>query len=192
MTLAFLAIKGTIGLRVPAIDELTGLDITEHGLPSAYADFVTTIQSVGPSPEEYIPPVSPDPIKEIKFTDLRADKSSSIFQITIITRPAQFAVLDTALQEIGIPGLTVTDVKGYGTQKGHFAEQYRGDEIETQLVPKIKVDAVVSNIKVEDVVNAAAKALHTGTIGDGKIFITDVLESVRISSGVIGSEAIGD
>ncbi|MFR4251417.1 MAG: ammonium transporter [Christensenellales bacterium] len=183
MTIVFTIIKKTIGLRVSAEEEIVGLDIKEHGLASSYADFMpTTGAGAGvASMEQAVPvehvathPVSPD----LKMTKL-----------AIITNPNQFEPLNAALNAIGVTGMTVTQVMGCGVQHGH-GEFYRGVEVEMSLLPKIKVEVVVSTVPVETVIKAAKSVLFTGHIGDGKIFVYDVENVVKIRTGEEGPAAL--
>ncbi|MDR1797180.1 MAG: P-II family nitrogen regulator [Clostridiales Family XIII bacterium] len=109
-----------------------------------------------------------------------------------MTRPSSFEALDAAMQEIGITGMTVTNIMGYGMQKGHATEYYRGVEIEPHLLPKVRAEVVVSKIPVETVVEAAKKALYTGNFGDGKIFLYDVENVIKIRTGEEGYDALQD
>ncbi|MDR1778764.1 MAG: ammonium transporter [Clostridiales Family XIII bacterium] len=205
MFITFFLIKKTIGLRVSAEEEIQGLDVSEHGLPSAYADFVYSVQSVGATgtdsvPTEAIPAPGSVPPKapSVTVTDTRRpasvrDPNAPKFTwVSIITRPSGFEALDAAMQEIGITGMTVSNIMGYGMQKGHDKEYYRGVQIEPHLLPKIRVEIVVSKIPVETVVEAAKKALYTGNFGDGKIFVSDVENVVKIRTGEEGYDALQD
>ena len=93
------------------------------------------------------------------------------------------------MNDLGIQGITVTEVKGFGRQKGH-TELYRGAEYVVDFLPKIKMEIVIADTQVEDVVNAIVKAAQTGRIGDGKIFITNIEEAVRIRTGERGEDAV--
>ncbi|WP_446898597.1 P-II family nitrogen regulator [Clostridium sp. LBM24168] len=115
-----------------------------------------------------------------------ADK---LTKIDIITSQGKFEDLKKALGEIGIAGMTVTNVLGCGMQKGH-KEYYRGLTMEINLLPKIKVEVVVCEVPVETVVETAKKVLHTGDMGDGKIFVYDVQNVIRISTGDEGKAAL--
>ena len=112
-------------------------------------------------------------------------------KVSIVTRQDRFIPLQNALEALGVTGLTVTNVFGYGQQKGHEA-YFRGVPMEARLLPKLKVEVVVSKVPVEDVVQAVRKALYTGRIGDGKIFIYDVENVVKIRTGEEGYDALQD
>ena len=115
--------------------------------------------------------------------------SDSISKIEIITRKSKFDELKTALNEIGVMGMTVTQVLGCGTQKGDI-QYYRGVPMELKLLPKIKIEIIVCEVPVQKVINVATKILRTGEIGDGKIFVYDVKDVVKIRTGAFGKEAL--
>mgnify|MGYP001351346420 CR=1 FL=1 len=165
MTLIFQILDKTIGLRVSTREEIAGLDMEEHGLASSYADFMPAVLPSAGRP---------------KMT-----------KIVIITSQLRFEILKEALDKLGITGMTVTKVLGYGLQKGN-TEYYRGAEVSVHLLPKVKVELVVSAIPVAAVVAAAKKVLYTGKYGDGKIFIYDVENVVKIRTGEEGYEALQD
>lgn len=180
MTIVFTILKHTIGLRVSAEEEIMGLDIAEHDLASAYADFLpisaTTMGGVT--------------TETIDVTDLRDKKLTPIIggakeaggrytKLTIMCKEDRFAILKDAMSQIGVTGMTVSHVMGCGTQKGKTG-QYRGVKIDMNLLPQLQVDIVVSTVPPELVVEAAKKALYTGEYGDGKIFLYDVENVVRI------------
>jgi Amt family ammonium transporter len=202
MLIVFNIIKRTIGLRVSAEEEIEGLDISEHGLPSAYADFPLSVQNVGATGAAAVPDIPGEegkepPAAKVTVTDVRsqapkAEGAPKYTRISIITRPSSFEALDAAMQEIGITGMTVTNIMGYGMQKGHATEYYRGVEIEPHLLPKVRAEVVVSKIPVETVVEAAKKALYTGNFGDGKIFLYDVENVIKIRTGEEGYDALQD
>lgn len=194
MTATFFIIKKTIGLRVSAEEEIKGLDKTEHGLPSAYADFVPAVESIDYGYENAIAvsgetPVSEAiPIKKIPTFDEGAPK---LTKIEIICKEPRFEALKNAMMNIGITGMTVSHVLGCGVQKGQ-PEYYRGVQMETNLLPKIQVDIVVSKVPVRSVIETAKRVLYTGHIGDGKIFVYDVENSVKIRTGEEGYDALQD
>jgi len=196
MFLVFMLIKHTVGLRVSKEEEIIGLDIKEHGLVSAYADF-TFAPSVG-NFYETVEDTKAVPVEQsvtVSDTSTPAVKSSSskakITKIVILTRQSKFEVLKAALTEIGITGMTVTQVLGCGTQKG-ANEYYRGVKLEMDLLPKIKVEVIVSKVPVSTVVNTTKKILYTGHIGDGKIFIYDVEDVIKVRTGATGFDALQD
>ncbi len=190
----FKLIKASVGLRVDRDEELAGLDSSEHGLPSAYADFApaASLLSIDDSPvvvsgdvpvaeavEVHSEPYYPAP-GEHKFT-----------KIEIICKDRMFETLKSALMAIGITGITVTHVMGCGVQKGK-PEYYRGVELEPSLLPKVQVEVVVSKVPVRTVIEAAKKALYTGHIGDGKIFVYNVENVVKVRTGEEGYDALQD
>ncbi len=203
ITITFFVIKATVGIRVSAEEEIEGLDATEHGLPSAYADFMPAgnrFYSASPAgvptamgniPVEAAVPVAevPAPVK-IKKKEA-AEGAAKISKISIICKQSKFEDLKEALNAIGVSGITVTSVLGCGAQKG-TAEYYRGVPVEFTLLPKTKVEVVVSAVPVEKVVDAAKQALYTGHIGDGKIFVYDVEDAVKVRTGETGFDALQD
>lgn len=199
ITIAFLVIKKTIGLRVTAEEEIMGLDQTEHGLASAYADFALTSSINNFSSEELAAlPENAVPMDEAVPVVLRtpdptvaAGSDVSITKITIFAKQSKFDILNEALSEIGIKGMTVTNVLGCGAQGGRTSK-YRGVTMEMNLLPKIQVDIVVCHIPARKVIETAKKALYTGHVGDGKIFVYNVENAIRISSGAEGYEAMKD
>ena len=195
MSVIFFILKKTIGLRASREEEVRGLDLTEHGLSSSYADFMQVPQVLTGKEEFKDGEVPPEKAVEInlKKKDKPAASSDGVkfTKISIITKQSKFTDLNTALTEIGITGMTVTQVLGCGVQKGK-TEYYRGVEVEMNLLPKIRVDIVVCRIPVKKVVDTAVKAIYTGHMGDGKIFISDVEDIVRVSTGETGFDALQD
>ena len=193
MTIVFFIIKNTIGLRVSEHEEIVGLDIEEHGLISSYADFMPSVHGnfvganeMAASSETLDNSVTVSVVsseKEIIASDIKISK------ISIICKQNKVEALKSALDSIGVTGITVTQVIGCGVQKGR-AEYYRGVPVEMNLLPKIKVEVVVAKVPVLDVVAAAKKALYTGNIGDGKIFIYDVSNVVKVRTGEDGFAAL--
>lgn len=194
MTITFVIIKKTIGLRVSAEEEIKGLDSTEHGLPSAYADFVPAVEGLNYGYEEAvyvsgeIPAAEAVPVQRVPAVENGAFK---LTKVEIICKESRFEALKTAMMEIGITGMTVSHVLGCGVQKGKL-EYYRGVQLEANLLPKIQVDIVVSKVPVRDVVETAKNVLYTGHIGDGKIFIYDVENVVKVRTGEEGYDALQD
>ena len=185
ITIAFFILKKTIGLRVTAQEEIIGLDKLEHGLASSYAGF-----SISYSPEEV------EEAKEVGVSipvpeTAPASKDVPAHKVVIITRQSKFDALKTAMNDIGVTGMTVVNVMGCGMQKG-AAEYYRGAPVAMSLLPKIKVEIVVSKVPVETVVETAKKALYTGHIGDGKIFVYPVDNVVKVRTGESGYDALQD
>ena len=194
MTLTFLMIKKTIGLRVTEEEEIKGLDRTEHGLPSAYADFVPAVESLDYGYESAmnvsgdIPPAEAVPVKKMPTFD---DGTPKFTKVEIICKESRFEALKTAMMDIGITGMTVSHVLGCGIQKGK-PEYYRGVQVEANLLPKVQVDIVVSKVPVRSVIETAKKVLYTGHIGDGKIFVYDVENVVKVRTGEEGYDALQD
>ena len=188
MFAVFFLIKKTVGLRVSAQEEIVGLDIEEHGLASSYADFmpVPTDMSINYVAPNAVPVDVSIPVQ----LSTNIDKSK-ISKVVIVTKQIKFEALKSAMNQIGVTGMTVTNVLGCGIQKGR-TEKYRGVDIEMNLLPKIKVEIVVSKIPVKVVIAAAKQALYTGHMGDGKIFVYNVEDVVRISTGESGYDALQD
>ena len=191
MTGVFFLIKKVNGLRVTEEEEIQGLDLQEHGLASSYADFMITVpaldvgttamhMSSGAVPADVAIPVHDESHPGAKLT-----------KVTIVTNQNKFAVLQKALDDIGITGITVTNVLGYGMQKGH-TQKYRGVEVETKLLPKVQVDVVITKIPVDQLVKTVKEALYTGSYGDGKIFIYNVENVIKVRTGEEGYDALQD
>ena len=189
ITLVFLAIKKTMGLRADAADEVMGLDRSEHGLTTAYAGFAvlpdgSLAEETAPLPEHE---ASPAPV--LRSPKEKAPEEPVYTRVQIICRPGSLEGLKAAMNKIGITGMTVTNVMGYGAQKGK-PEYYRGTPVETTLLPKVQVDIVVSKVPVRQVIDTARSVLHTGHIGDGKIFVQEVDNVVRVRTGEEGYDAL--
>ncbi|MBR1532868.1 MAG: ammonium transporter, partial [Ruminococcus sp.] len=192
MIVTFIIIKKTIGLRASAEEEIMGLDITEHGLPSAYAGFAATAEDYSVYGDDVTVVLGDTPVAEaveVKAVPSVGKTDGKFTKIEIICKEARFEKLKRAMAKLGITGMTVTHVMGYGAQKGK-PEYYRGVPMETNLLPKLQVEMVVSAIPVRDVVETAKKALYTGHIGDGKIFVYDVENVVKIRTGEEGYDAL--
>lgn len=195
MTIVFQIIKHTMGLRVSEDEEIAGLDIREHGIESSYADFIT-FDNTGDVPET-LPKVTVSSMgaaqapAELPLTEGEADTEHKLTKISIITRQNKLNELMQALNSIGVTGITVTNVLGCGTQKGssHF---YRGVAMDMSLLPKIKIEIVVSKVPVQLVLDTARKALYTGKIGDGKMFVYDIENVVKVRTGEEGYDALQD
>lgn len=188
MTIVFFAIKKFHGLRVTPEEEIAGLDSTEHNLPSAYADFmpVVSMSSALPAPVISSAPVE----KAIPVETYTTNTDAKLTKIVMIFNPAKLEEIKESMNSIGVTGMTVTNVMGCGTQKGHI-RKYRGVEInEMSLNPKMKLEMVVSAVPVETVVKTAREVLYTGNIGDGKIFIYDVEDVVKVRTGERGYDAL--
>ena len=199
ITITFLVIKATIGLRVDADEEMAGLDSVEHGLPSAYADFAP-MQQVFTAPAgdsgaavAITAPVEPDKAVPVELRTSSKPVASDVkmTKVVIVTKQSRLEVLKTAMEEIGVTGMTVTQVLGCGMQKGR-PEYYRGVAVEMNLLPKIEVEIVVCKIPVRTVIETAKKVLYTGHIGDGKIFVYDVENVIKVRTGEEGYDALQD
>ena len=194
MTITFLIIKKTVGLRVSAEEEIKGLDSTEHGLPSAYADFVPAVESLDYGYESAVAVSGEVPMAEavpVKKVPAFEDGTPKFTKVEIICKEARLETLKNAMMDIGITGMTVSHVLGCGAQKGK-PEYYRGVQVEANLVPKVQIDIVVSKIPVRQVIETAKKVLYTGHIGDGKIFVYDVENVVKVRTGEEGYDALQD
>lgn len=199
MTATFLIIRKTVGLRVSKEEEIMGLDIHEHGLSSAYADFMpvpdvyagseTAALPAGAVPTAAVPVSQAVTVSTVGYTP--SEKEHKLTQVVIIAKQNRFEELKKAMNAIGVTGMTVTNVLGCGIQKGS-TEFYRGIPLEMNLLPKIKIEIVVSKVPVNTVVTEARKALYTGNIGDGKIFVYDVEDVVKVRTGETGYAALQD
>ncbi|MFL2101329.1 ammonium transporter [Desemzia sp. FAM 23991] len=211
MTIAFLVIDKTVGLRVSEEEEIAGMDVSEHGLESSYGDFVTVpfgqvpvFRGMNKEPKDVELAFAGMSYGETDFeekgtattTKIELPKlgraisnEEKISKVDIIANEDRFEELKDALNKIGITGMTVTKVYGYGMQKGHTT-YYRGAEVDTNLLPKTRIEIIVSSVPVKSVVEAARKVLYTGQVGDGKIFVYDVENAIRISTGDYGSSAL--
>lgn len=194
MTLVFVVIKKTIGLRVSEEEELKGLDSTEHGLPSAYADFAPAVESLDYGFDDAMAVTGETPVAEaipVKKVPAFAEGTPKFTKIEIVCKESRLETLKNAMMNIGITGMTVSHVLGCGVQKGK-PEYYRGVQVEATLLPKIQVEIVVSQVPVQSVIDTAKKVLYTGHIGDGKIFVYDVENVVKIRTGEEGFDALQD
>lgn len=194
MFITFTIIKKTIGLRVTEEEEIKGLDSTEHGLPSAYADFMPAVEGLDYGYEDAVVVSGDTPVTEavpVKRVPTFDDGSPKFTKVEIICKESRFESLKRAMLDIGITGMTVSHVLGCGVQKGK-PEYYRGVQIEANLLPKIQVDIVVSKVPVRNVIETAKKVLYTGHIGDGKIFVYDVENVVKVRTGEEGYDALQD
>ena len=198
ITITFLLIKAIVGLRVDREEEMLGLDVTEHGLPSAYAGFAMLPESIEEDDfaEENVPVAVPGdtpmadaiPVKRVPVFEEGTPKFT---KIEIVCKESKFEALKNAMMKLGITGMTVSHVLGCGVQKGK-PEYYRGVQVEANLLPKVQVDIVVSAVPVRKVIETAKKVLYTGHIGDGKIFVYDVENVVKVRTGEEGFEALQD
>ena len=194
MFLFFLILKKANFLRADPADELAGLDSSEHGLPSAYADFMPSVDKYAEfgTGDAIVAVTGATPVAEAIPVKREPDFSGHKFtKVEIVCKEEKLYALKDAMSKLGITGMTISHVMGYGMQKGH-TEFYRGVAVETDLRPKVQVDIVVSAIPVRDVIETAKKALYTGHIGDGKIFVYDVENVVKVRTGEEGYDALQD
>ena len=213
--IAFTVIRMTVGLRVAEDEEITGLDTTEHGLPSAYAGFAImdiantmtmsvnentnlgtdSYQDASQAKRDAAVPVIRQDAGALKGVgadvNIMPEIQTGISKVVIIAKLSRYDRLRKAMNDLGVTGMTVTQVMGCGIEKG-AGERYRGVEIDATLLPKVKLEVVVSSIPVEDVIDAAKEALYTGHIGDGKIFVYPVKRVVKIRTGEEGFAALQD
>ncbi|MBR2122771.1 MAG: ammonium transporter [Lachnospiraceae bacterium] len=203
--IAFSVIRKTAGLRVSEEEEISGLDVTEHGLPSAYAGFsimdisntmtMSVNENTNLGSDDYA--LASEAAKNAAITVSNVGNAvipgieTGISKVVIIAKLARYEILKRAMNDLGVTGMTVTQVMGCGIQKG-AGERYRGVEIDATLLPKVKVEVVVSAIPVDDVIDAAKKALYTGHIGDGKIFVYPVSRVVKVRTGEENFAALQD
>ncbi len=198
MNIVFRAINATIGLRVTPEEEINGLDFEEHGLVSAYADFMmapetaTAAIEAGKAPADAVevPLAKKEEVEKIVPKELPAD-GHRLYCVTIITSDKRFEILKASMEAIGITGMTVTKALGYGLEKGQ-TQMYRGAAVSAKLLPKIRIDIVVSKISPRTVIEVAKKALYTGKYGDGKVFVSTIDNAVKIRTGEEGYDALQD
>lgn len=203
ITIAFLAIKALVGLRVTEEEEIEGLDLKEHGLPSAYAGFSimdisnTMIMEVNENTkigsDEYQTATPAQRAAAVKVVEMPESglADTGMYKVVIIAKLSRYDALRKAMNKLGVTGMTVTQVMGCGIQKG-AGERYRGAEVDATLLPKVKVEVVVSEIPVDQVIEVAKKTLYTGHIGDGKIFVYQVGRVVKIRTGEEDAAALED
>ena len=198
MTIIFQAIKHTVGLRVTAEEEIEGLDSKEHGLTSAYDGFVVHDTMTVPTPmgvAKKVPSANTSanvaPAEIATIPELPREGIHKLTKVVIITRQSKLEEFMHAMNEIGVTGITITNVMGCGVQKG-ARSYYRGVEMDMNLLPKIKIEIVVSLVPVKTVIDTAKKVLHTGQYGDGKVFVYDIENVVKIRTGEEGFEALQD
>jgi Amt family ammonium transporter len=202
VTITFLVIKMVFGLRVSEEEEIEGLDSTEHGLASAYSGFSTIDVSSSMTMDvnentnlgvvDY--EIASEAIRKASVPAVKAPdviEDTGIYKVVIVTRLSRYDKIKKALNRLGVTGMTVTQVSGCGIQKG-AGQRYRGVEMDATLLPKIKVEVVVSQIPVDKVIETARKTLFTGNIGDGKIFVYNISRVIKIRTGEEGFEALQD
>ena len=192
ITITFLIIKAIFGLRVTKEEEIIGLDKLEHGLDTGYAGFATQYsdEELAEAEQAGIDSIVPKETA-VPVAKVTARPDAKFHKVVIITRPTKFEVLKEAMNNIGVTGMTVVNVMGCGVQHGK-TEYYRGAEVDMTLLPKIKIEIVVSEVPVDLVIHAAKEVLYTGHIGDGKIFVFDVENVVKVRTGEEGYEALQD
>ncbi len=201
ITVVFLVIKALIGLRASEEEEIVGLDATEHGLASAYSGFslmdvsntmsMEINENTSLGTEDYNEASDVQKDAAVKVAQVPMASATGMYKVSIIAKLSRYDQLRKAMNDLGVTGMTVTQVMGCGIQKG-AGEMYRGVEMDATLLPKVKVEVVVSRIPVETVVEAAKKALYTGHIGDGKIFVYNVDRVVKVRTGEEDFAALQD
>ena len=192
MIITFCVLKHTIGLRASEEEETKGLDVTEHNLASSYADFMPMVfmgKAKEGAADTGVPVEKAVPVEHYPSAK-PVSASVKLSKVVVIFNQSRFTALKDALTELGVTGMTITQVMGCGTQKGHV-NYYRGIKVEeAALLPKMKLEVVVSKVPVEDVLETAKKALYTGNIGDGKIFVYEVENVVKVRTGEQGYDAL--
>lgn len=199
ITITFYAIKAIFGLRVSEEEEIVGLDSTEHGLPSAYSGFslmdISNIMDKNENTDlgvaEYSEATEAQKDAAVKVAQAPVASATGIYKVVIVAKLSRYEKLRKALNDLGVTGMTMTQVMGCGIQKG-AGEMYRGVELDATLLPKVKIEVVVSKIPVETVIETAKKTLYTGHIGDGKIFVYNVEQVVKVRTGEEGFAALQD
>lgn len=191
--LVWLVLKKTIGIRVSREEEIQGLDIGEHG-NVAYPDFALVTEAIEYDKTPAAPQIEAKPAVSVEKAvpvEHHETKGAKMTKVTILTNQSKFSQLQEALDKLGITGITVTNVLGYGIQKGHTV-YFRGNPVSSRLLPKIKLDIVVCKIPVETLIKTVQDTLYTGNVGDGKIFLYDVEDVVKIRTGERGYDALQD
>ena len=199
ITITFYLIKAIFGLRVSEEEEIVGLDATEHGLPSAYSGFslmdISNIMDENENTDlgvaEYSEATEAQKDAAVKVAQAPVASATGIYKVVIVAKLSRYEKLRKALNDLGVTGMTMTQVMGCGIQKG-AGEMYRGVELDATLLPKVKIGVVVSKIPVDTVIETAKKTLYTGHIGDGKIFVYNVEQVVKVRTGEEGFAALQD
>lgn len=201
ITIAFLIIKAVVGLRVSEEEEIVGLDLMEHGIASAYSGFsimdvsntmtMETNANTDLGEADYAKASEAKRDAAVQVTQAPAALNTGMHKIVIIAKLSRYDHLKKAMNDLGVTGMTVTQVMGCGIQKG-AGEMYRGVEVDATLLPKVKIEVVVSKIPVESIIEAAKAALYTGHIGDGKIFVYGVEKVVKVRTGEEDFAALQD
>ena len=201
ITITFMVIKATIGLRVSEEEEIEGLDPTEHGLASAYSGFSlmdvsnSMIMDVNENTQlgndTYEAATEYEKNKAVPVMTAPDVDPTGMYKVVIITKLSRYDKIRKAMNEIGVTGMTVTQVMGCGIQKGS-GEKYRGTEVDATLLPKVKIEVVIGNLPLDTVIEAAKKTLYTGHIGDGKIFVYNVDKVIKVRTGETDLAALAD
>ena len=201
ITITFMVIKATIGLRVTEEEEIEGLDPTEHGLASAYSGFSlmdvsnSMIMDVNENTQlgndTYEAATEYEKNKAVPVMTAPDVDPTGMYKVVIITKLSRYDKIRKAMNEIGVTGMTVTQVMGCGIQKGS-GEKYRGTEVDATLLPKVKIEVVIGNLPLDTVIEAAKKTLYTGRIGDGKIFVYNVSKVIKVRTGETNLAALAD
>ena len=201
ITITFLVIRAGVGLRVTEEEEIVGLDAMEHGLASAYSGFsimdvsntmmMDVNENTNLGTDDYKAASDAQKNAAVKVVKAPAAADTGMYKVVIISKLSRYDKLRKAMNDLGVTGMTVTQVMGCGVQKG-AGEKYRGVEIDATLLPKVKVEVVVSSIPVDQVIEAAKKVLYTGHIGDGKIFVYNVDRVVKVRTGEEDTDALQD
>ncbi len=200
ITIAFLLIRQIFGLRVTEEEEILGLDSTEHGLPSAYAGFsimdisaatMNVNENTNLGNDDYVTASTIQKDVAVPVAVAPDVNRTGIYKVSIIAKLTRYDALKKAMNDIGVTGMTVTQVMGCGVQKG-AGERYRGVEMDATLLPKVKVEVIIGSIPVDTVIETAKKALYTGHIGDGKIFVYNVDRVVKVRTGEENLAALQD
>ena len=201
ITITFLVIRAAVGLRVTEEEEIVGLDAMEHGLASAYSGFsimdvsntmmMDVNENTNLGTDDYKAASDAQKNAAVKVVKAPAAADTGMYKVVIISKLSRYDKLRKAMNDLGVTGMTVTQVMGCGVQKG-AGEKYRGVEIDATLLPKVKVEVVVSSIPVDQVIEAAKKVLYTGHIGDGKIFVYNVDRVVKVRTGEEDTDALQD
>jgi Amt family ammonium transporter len=201
ITVTFFVIRAIFGLRVSEEEEIVGLDATEHGLASAYTGFsimdvsntmtMDVNENTNIGTDDYVSASQVQRDAAVKVVKAPIVSESGIYKVVIIAKLTRYEKLKKAMNDLGVTGMTVTQVMGCGVQKG-AGERYRGVEMDATLLPKVKVEVVIGSIPVDDVIEAAKKTLYTGHIGDGKIFVYNVDRVVKIRTGEEDVAALQD
>ena len=201
ITIAFLIIKATVGLRVSEEEEIVGLDAMEHGIASAYSGFsimdvsntmtMDVNENTNLGTESYEDASNAQKDAAVKVVSAVPKDVTGMYKVVIIAKLSRYDKLRKAMNDLGVTGMTVTQVMGCGIQRG-AGEKYRGVEMDATLLPKVKVEVIVGNIPVDKVIETAKKTLYTGHIGDGKIFVYDVAKVVKVRTGEEDMQALLD